>query len=123
LLPYREDTMELVSARDGKIPYGRRPVEGGYEEGGEKLYHALAVVNGVKVPGKTGEHLVRIPLIFSSLRAKAHEHTNLTVGRKRLLGRSRALSSRIRDTVSHTVSGSCMRGQTDHSTPRSCWRY
>lgn len=59
LLPYRPDTMELVPASEGKIPYGRRPVEGGYEDDGAKLYHALAVVNGVRVPGKTGEHLVR----------------------------------------------------------------
>ena len=58
LLPFRPDTMELVPASDGKVPYGRRPVEGGYEENGAKLYHALAVVSGVKVPGKTGEHLV-----------------------------------------------------------------
>ena len=59
LLPFRPDTMELVPARDGIVPYGRRPVEGGYEGDGAKLYHALAVVDGVKVPGKTGEHLVR----------------------------------------------------------------
>jgi len=56
LLPFDPNTMEWVHTEYGRIPYGRRPVEGGYEDGG-KLYHALAPVNGVQVPGKTGEHL------------------------------------------------------------------
>ncbi|KAL1697140.1 hypothetical protein GGG16DRAFT_120734 [Schizophyllum commune] len=57
LLPYLPDQMEWVPARDGRVPEGRRVVEGGYEASGAKLYHALGVVNGVKVPGKAGEHL------------------------------------------------------------------
>lgn len=57
LLPFRPDQMEFVHTSHGVIPAGRRPVEGGYEENGNKLYHAVAVVNGVRVPGKTGEHL------------------------------------------------------------------
>jgi hypothetical protein len=57
LLPFVPDQMEWVPTGYGQIPHGRTPVEGGYEEGGEKLYHALAVINDVKVPGKTGEHL------------------------------------------------------------------
>ena len=57
LLPFRPDQMELVRTSHGLIPAGRRPIEGGYEENGNKLYHAVAVVNGVRVPGKTGEHL------------------------------------------------------------------
>ncbi|KAL1759347.1 hypothetical protein FB107DRAFT_287787 [Schizophyllum commune] len=57
LLPYLPDQMEWVPTRDGKLPEGRRVVEGGYESSGAKLYHALGVVNGVKVPGKAGEHL------------------------------------------------------------------
>lgn len=57
LLPFRPDQMEFVYTSHGRIPPGRRPVEGGYEDGGEKLYHAVAVVSGVKVPGKAGEHL------------------------------------------------------------------
>ncbi|EJF66284.1 hypothetical protein BD309DRAFT_988823 [Dichomitus squalens] len=58
LLPFDPTTMEWVPAADGRIPSGRRPVEGGYERiGGQKLYHALAVVEGVKTPGKTGEHI------------------------------------------------------------------
>ena len=58
LLPFTPDTMELVTAAYGQLPPGRRPVEGGYEENGARLYHAVAVVDGVRVPGKTGEHLV-----------------------------------------------------------------
>ncbi|TDL25854.1 hypothetical protein BD410DRAFT_717386 [Rickenella mellea] len=57
LLPFKPDMMEWVPASGGKIPYGRRPIEGGYDDGGAKLYHAFATVNGVRVPGKTGEHL------------------------------------------------------------------
>lgn len=63
LLPFAPDMMEWVRASKGHIPNGRRPVEGGYEENGAKLYHALAVVDGVCVPGKTGEHLVRSSLL------------------------------------------------------------
>ncbi|KAF4613880.1 hypothetical protein D9613_007536 [Agrocybe pediades] len=57
LLPFRHEQMEWVHTSHGRFPEGRRPVEGGYEEDGNKLYHAVAVINGVKVPGKTGEHL------------------------------------------------------------------
>ena len=56
LLPFVPQTMEFVPASHGRIPPGRRPIEGGYEEG-TKLYHAVASINGVRVPGKTGEHL------------------------------------------------------------------
>ncbi|KAG5350887.1 hypothetical protein C0989_008921, partial [Termitomyces sp. Mn162] len=57
LLPFVPQTMEWVHTSYGQIPPGRRPIEGGYEEHGAKLYHGLALVNGVKVPGKTSEHL------------------------------------------------------------------
>ncbi|TBU58028.1 hypothetical protein BD310DRAFT_928141 [Dichomitus squalens] len=57
LLPFDPNTMEWVQASGGHVPPGRRPVEGGYEENGDKLYHAIGVVNGVKVPGKAGAHL------------------------------------------------------------------
>lgn len=56
LLPFDPSTMELVRASHGHIPHGRRPVEGGYESAG-RLYHAIALVDGVRVPGKTGQHL------------------------------------------------------------------
>jgi len=57
LLPFVPQTMEFVHTSYGRIPPGRRPIEGGYEENGGKLYHAIGQVNGVRVPGKTGEHL------------------------------------------------------------------
>ncbi|EKM58370.1 uncharacterized protein PHACADRAFT_57240, partial [Phanerochaete carnosa HHB-10118-sp] len=57
LLPFDPNTMEWLVTSHGRIPPGKRPVEGGYEEHGAKLYHALAQVSGVEVPGKTGEHL------------------------------------------------------------------
>ncbi|KIK63144.1 hypothetical protein GYMLUDRAFT_41465 [Collybiopsis luxurians FD-317 M1] len=57
LLPFDANTMEFVRTSHGHIPAGRRPVEGGYEDNGNKLYHAIANVGGVMVPGKTGTHL------------------------------------------------------------------
>ena len=58
LLPFDSHTMEWVYTSHGRVPPGRRPVEGGYEENGQKLYHGLAAYQpGVKVPGKAGEHL------------------------------------------------------------------
>jgi len=57
LLPFKPDQMEFVPTSNGWIPRGRRPIEGGYEDHGEKLYHAAAFINGVRVPGKTAEHL------------------------------------------------------------------
>ena len=58
--PYKAFTqdMELIPASGGVLPPGRRPVEGGYENG-IKLYHAVGQIDGVRVPGKCGEHLVR----------------------------------------------------------------
>ncbi|KAF8190555.1 hypothetical protein BJ912DRAFT_965515, partial [Pholiota molesta] len=57
LLPFRPHEMEWVPTSHGRIPYGRRPIDGGYEEKGAKLYHAAAHFNGLRVPGKAGEHL------------------------------------------------------------------
>jgi len=57
LLPFVPQTMEFVPTSHGRIPEGRRPIEGGYEEHGGKLYHAVAYIHGVRIPGKTGEHL------------------------------------------------------------------
>jgi hypothetical protein len=65
LLPITSE-MEWVPTREGKIPQGRRPVEGGYESNGDKLYHALGAVDSVSsMPGVTGEHLVRFLLTFN----------------------------------------------------------
>ena len=55
ILPITDD-MEWVQCEGGGIPYGRTPVEGGYE-GEHPLYHAYADIHGTKVPGKTGPHL------------------------------------------------------------------
>lgn len=56
LLPITQD-MEWVPAKHGELPPGRRPIEGGYESNGNKLYHALGFIRGVQVPGKAGQHL------------------------------------------------------------------
>jgi Protein of unknown function (DUF3421) len=61
LLPFDPATMEFIRTAHGRVPAGRRPVEGGYEEHGPKLYHAVGVVQGLRVPGKTAEHLVCYP--------------------------------------------------------------
>lgn len=60
LLPFRSEMMEWVITSNGQIPHGRQPIVGGYEDTGAQLYHALARVNNVEVPGKTGAHLVSI---------------------------------------------------------------
>jgi Protein of unknown function (DUF3421) len=58
LLPFVPEQMEFVPTSHGRIPPLRRPIKGGFENTGAELYHALAVIDGVKVPGKTGTHLV-----------------------------------------------------------------
>jgi len=57
LLVFVPEQMEFVRTSHGQLPPGRKPIEGGYEESGSPLYHAIGVVNGLRVPGKTGEHL------------------------------------------------------------------
>jgi hypothetical protein len=64
LLPFVPEHMEFVKTSHGRVPHGRRPVKGGFENDGKELYHAVAVIDGVQVPGKVGAHLVR-PLEFS----------------------------------------------------------
>lgn len=56
LLPITQD-MEWVPTKLGELPPGRRPVEGGYETNGNKLYHALGPVKGTYAAGKAGQHL------------------------------------------------------------------
>jgi hypothetical protein len=58
LLPFVPQLMEWVLASRGQIPKNRRPIEGGVENHGAKLYHAVAKVGNIWVPGKTGAHLV-----------------------------------------------------------------
>ncbi|TBU35467.1 hypothetical protein BD311DRAFT_3330 [Dichomitus squalens] len=58
ILPFDPTRMEWVHMAHRRFPLGRRPVEGGYERGGlKKLHHSLAVVEGFKIPGKTGAHI------------------------------------------------------------------
>ncbi|GAA5997711.1 hypothetical protein JCM5350_008025 [Sporobolomyces pararoseus] len=56
ILPLTQE-MEWVPASYGQIPKGRRPVEGGFEENGNHLFHAVMTIDGIQVPGKTGVHL------------------------------------------------------------------
>ena len=68
LLLYDETSMEWVATSQGQIPSGRRPIPGGYRLWGKTargnwrsvLYHALAEIGGVVVPGVTAEYLVSI---------------------------------------------------------------
>ncbi len=59
LLQFNPDTMELVRASEGRIPAGRRPVKGGYEEDGMPLYHGIAIYpnDRHRIPGKTSPRL------------------------------------------------------------------
>ncbi|KAI0077918.1 hypothetical protein K474DRAFT_1684074 [Panus rudis PR-1116 ss-1] len=74
LLPFDPATMEWVHSEMGRIPAGRRPVEGGYEEHGGKLYHALGTVNGLQVPGKVGEHLSEAKVAFGGAEVDARDY-------------------------------------------------
>jgi len=49
--------MEFALTSHGRVPQGKRPIDGGYDESGHRLYHAVAILNGLRLPGKTGEHL------------------------------------------------------------------
>jgi hypothetical protein len=64
LLPFVPDQMEFVLTSWGQIPPGRHPVKGGFESDGKELYHAVALIKGIEVPGKTGLHLVRPRFCF-----------------------------------------------------------
>ncbi|KAK0215978.1 hypothetical protein EDD85DRAFT_782324 [Armillaria nabsnona] len=56
LLPFNPHTMEFVRTSYGSIPGGSRPVEGGYEEDMTPLYHGIAVVRGIRLPGTIRRH-------------------------------------------------------------------
>ncbi|KAK0432018.1 hypothetical protein EV421DRAFT_1851156 [Armillaria borealis] len=55
LLQFNPNTMELVRTSEGRIPAGRRPIKGGYEEDGMPLYHGIATHH--KIPGETSPRL------------------------------------------------------------------
>ena len=46
--------MEWVQAAYGEPPPGRRLVQAGFDDNGRPWYHAVALINGVKVAGKVG---------------------------------------------------------------------
>jgi len=73
LLPFVPHLMEWVSTSRGQIPPGRRPIEGGVENHGAKLYHAVAKVGNAWVPGKTGSHLNGCNVAFGGGEHVFHE--------------------------------------------------
>ena len=68
LVPFDRDLMELVKVQGGNTEYavksgGERArklahVEGGKEDDGTPLHFAVGTVNGLRMPGKAGKHLV-----------------------------------------------------------------
>lgn len=66
--------MEWLEASHGRIPPGRKAVLGGHEEDGRPLYHAMAYVNGVSVPGKTGIHLGACHVAFGCNEVKVEKY-------------------------------------------------
>ena len=97
LLPITQD-MEWVPTRNGQIPPGRRPVEGGYESNGGKLHHALGLIQGVYVPGKAGDHLVS----RSKLSTLGRELTIIETSREAQIYRSEEVN-----TISKKTTASC----------------
>ncbi|KAJ7035010.1 hypothetical protein C8F04DRAFT_1259369 [Mycena alexandri] len=75
LLLFDHATMEWVPTSHGRIPEGRTPVEGGYEENvHDKLYHAAARINNLLIPGKTGHHLGAAHVSFGGGEHTVREH-------------------------------------------------
>jgi hypothetical protein len=58
LLPFDPEMMEWVPTHYGRVPPGRIAIEGGYEDHGVRLYHALVIYNDIPIPCKTAAHLV-----------------------------------------------------------------
>ncbi|KZV73084.1 hypothetical protein PENSPDRAFT_575014 [Peniophora sp. CONT] len=56
ILSIDDETMEWVRARNGRLPFGRTPVEGGYNNSSRRLYYAATTIEGCTVPGKTWEN-------------------------------------------------------------------
>ncbi len=63
LLPFNPDTMEFVRTSGKRSPAGRKPVKGGHEQGGRPLYHSVAVVNGIRIPGIVKSRLYVLPSV------------------------------------------------------------
>ncbi|KAJ7165496.1 hypothetical protein C8R43DRAFT_986572 [Mycena crocata] len=74
VLIMEDGAMEWVRTSHGRIPDGHTPVEGGYEENHDKLYHAAARVDNIMVPGKTGHHLGAAHVSFGGQEHVIHEN-------------------------------------------------
>ncbi|KIM33266.1 hypothetical protein M408DRAFT_152059 [Serendipita vermifera MAFF 305830] len=60
-----DDTfMEWVPTSKGRVPPGRIAVDGGHEEDGGRLYHAVTHWNNLDIPGRAGEQHVGYPLPY-----------------------------------------------------------
>ncbi|KAH9959630.1 hypothetical protein BC827DRAFT_1261012 [Russula dissimulans] len=84
LLPFVPEHMEFVLTSSGLIPPGRRPVKGGFEHDGKELYHAVAVIEGIKVPGKTGSHLNGCRIPYNGEEHIVHDNYEILWGRPTL---------------------------------------
>ncbi|PBK81244.1 hypothetical protein ARMGADRAFT_948601 [Armillaria gallica] len=51
LLPFNSDIMEFVLMSQRHFPAGRKLVKGGYDQDGTLLYHGVATLNGIRIPG------------------------------------------------------------------------
>ncbi|PBK87742.1 hypothetical protein ARMGADRAFT_860439, partial [Armillaria gallica] len=51
LLPFNPNTMEFVCTSQGHFPAGRKLVKGGHNQDGTPLYHGVAILNGIRIPG------------------------------------------------------------------------
>lgn len=103
VLEVNEDTMEWVSARNGRLPRGRAPVEGGYDREGRRLYYALTTIRGCRVPGKASEHDVRLHIFV-------FHHARLRL----LMFRTRVSHTEGGFMSNETTIRSCMCISTDH---------
>ncbi len=51
LLPFNPNTMDFVLTSQGHFPAGRKLVKGGHDQDGTPLYHGVAMLNGIRIPG------------------------------------------------------------------------
>ena len=91
--------------KSGRQVAGRRPVEGGYEEDGAKLYHAIAVVHGVRVPGKAGPHLVGDMRRPSSMHLSDAEYHSVALVCRSAVRNTPSNTARSCEFTMHTACG------------------
>ena len=117
ILRFNRDLMELVWVYGSDcVPPGRRPVIGGYEGGGETLYHAVAEWDGHLIPGKAAPHLVITFCMYCSFFADKM----LTVGCLHFVsGRRNPCKRSVASAVS---SSSSPFGCHSDFLPSRCWK-